>query len=575
MASAAQPSVSSGLLVSARLNISAQPAADRSTDTSLCGFFGLMNRLFADIDRQSESSVETVGAPATTPGGPSETKSVAPTAVSPRRAAAMAAPSPNTYPATLLMPASHLAPGTPLADHPDAAARTPVRRDVPATVTAADHTPAAAPPAPIAGIDVTAETASLSPSEPDQPLTLAHASTSPRTAKRVEGAAKDGRDLCTKTAAGSFAAAAFTIALPEPVSASASSPHASRDVNSSSPDAADASAEVKGFPVVEAIGDKSPFAPTPQILPAADATAAPAVPFDHTLPAPHGIPEALRISSLSDVGTRTPPFELAFSLRLTPLPAVDATFSPAPGGAVRPEAPAAGVAFPRPQMPPIVPGAPAAEAPSSTVPAERSAPIPHISSRQPRPTDTDFAAVSVPTTEHAAALHVAGVVPAPEQEIEPETTRSAPEPAPAATVESLSHDALKPPAAIRSLEFQLDSNQGRVAIRLADRAGDVKVDVRTADNRLASALRGELPELAARIEQSGYRAEMWHPSASSDPERGRPVESAAWAGDFQNSSHGGHGNGQEQEQRGWTEPKQASARKNSGKDFQWLFTSIR
>jgi hypothetical protein len=420
-------------------------------------------------------------------------------------------------------------------------------------------------------IPTTAAPALVTASRP--PVQTLHAAAPPRSPKWANAAAQ-GKE----PSASPVGAAVFAMPLPQPaLSTVLTVPDEDGATFSPVPNAPDSLADGRIIPSASIIGSASDtaFSDRQKILPAT--TAAPAMPYNLSLLPPRGIPEPWRTSSVSEAGNNASPFDLVFSLRLRPLPTADATLSPAPPSAERPEVPAAIAAFPRPEMPPIVPVAPAAEAPSSTASPERSAPVPHIASHQPRSADADLAGVSVPTVEHAVALHVTGVVRSPEQEVQPGTPRSAPEPRPAATVEPPAPDTLKAPAPIRSLEFQLESDQGRVAVRLADRAGDVKVDVRTADNRLASALRGELPELAARIEQSGYRVEMWHPSVSPGADRGRGTESSALAGDSQNLSQGGRGNAQDQEQerRGWTEPKQPSPRKNNGKDFQWLFTSIR
>jgi hypothetical protein len=136
----------------------------------------------------------------------------------------------------------------------------------------------------------------------------------------------------------------------------------------------------------------------------------------------------------------------------------------------------------------------------------------------------------------------------------------------------------KSSAPARALEFQLESDNGRVAVRVADRAGAVTVDVRTADTRLAGALRTDLPELASRFDQTGYRAEIWHPaggSPSSHPaERPRMVSSSVPSDASHNQSARDHGRRRDSEQDDSESPR-PSSRKTDRKDFQWLFTSIR
>ena len=309
---------------------------------------------------------------------------------------------------------------------------------------------------------------------------------------------------------------------------------------------------------------------------------------------PFDLPVRVSAAPAAPARTAAPPAEVAFSLRLKPLPPSDTTSaspafasppsaSPASPGAARPDRPerhtpaAAPVSGPdaavAPDALPNPPGAPAA-APARES-EERAAAAPPAPPRQPRADEGDPASAPAGATGHATPLHAPALERVPEPEARPAALHPAPELRPAATVEPLSHETLKPAAPIRSLEFQLDSVEGRVAVRFADRAGEVKVDVRTPDSHLASTLRADLPELAAKIEQTGYRAEVWQPATSSAVERGRVAESAASSGDFQHQPQGGQGDSQEQQRHDPPAPEQTSPRKDNRKDFQWLFTSIR
>jgi hypothetical protein len=105
----------------------------------------------------------------------------------------------------------------------------------------------------------------------------------------------------------------------------------------------------------------------------------------------------------------------------------------------------------------------------------------------------------------------------------------------------------------------------------------VLVAVRTPDNRLAGQLREDLPALSTRLEQSGFRAEVWHPAAAS--ERPHVVYApAAAAQDAQNQSRQ-DGRGRRQEQQEQQQKAPANGGKPSsgkeGKDFAWLLSSIR
>jgi hypothetical protein len=133
----------------------------------------------------------------------------------------------------------------------------------------------------------------------------------------------------------------------------------------------------------------------------------------------------------------------------------------------------------------------------------------------------------------------------------------------------------RPGPAARSLQLDLNSAGERVAVRLAERDGTVHVDVRTSDNRLASTLREDLPELTARMEQTGFQAEAWHPAAASTTDRLRAPAAAA-AENMQDQRQGSGQQSQEQDRsRDSNSGQQSRQGKQGRKDFQWLFTSIR
>lgn len=131
----------------------------------------------------------------------------------------------------------------------------------------------------------------------------------------------------------------------------------------------------------------------------------------------------------------------------------------------------------------------------------------------------------------------------------------------------------RPATTPRAIEFQLQSDTGRVALRVAGRAGEVTVDVRTSDSRLAGALRADLPELAARIEQTGYHAETWHPASSASARQ--QAESAIASRQLPGEPGSKYGQGQGKDRHEAQQFQQPMHRKQSRKDFQWLFNSIR
>ena len=63
-----------------------------------------------------------------------------------------------------------------------------------------------------------------------------------------------------------------------------------------------------------------------------------------------------------------------------------------------------------------------------------------------------------------------------------------------------------------------DAGDTRVELKVTEHAGELKVAVRTADPDLAGSLRENLGDLVHKLEQSGFRADTWHPAQSSASE---------------------------------------------------------
>ena len=132
----------------------------------------------------------------------------------------------------------------------------------------------------------------------------------------------------------------------------------------------------------------------------------------------------------------------------------------------------------------------------------------------------------------------------------------------------------KPQAAARDIRLEVAHGERRVEVRLVDRGGDVHLAVRTPDQRLSSALREGLPDLAAQLEQSGFHAEPWHagPAGERPPETARP-----------SGAPDPHSRPQPDGRRGQSDPEGRQAkdfeelpnRKQKGKEFTWFMSSLR
>ena len=152
-----------------------------------------------------------------------------------------------------------------------------------------------------------------------------------------------------------------------------------------------------------------------------------------------------------------------------------------------------------------------------------------------------------------------------------------PAPAEAAPEPSTPQPAAAAPVA-HDIKLELNGGGGqRVEVRLTERDGDIHVAVRTPDARLSDAMRADLPALAAKLEQSGFRTDAWQPGSGAGGER-RAAETGAGNASQDSQEHAGQNqqqkqdNPQQQQQRTLTN---APNRKSDRKDFAWLLQTYR
>jgi hypothetical protein len=136
-----------------------------------------------------------------------------------------------------------------------------------------------------------------------------------------------------------------------------------------------------------------------------------------------------------------------------------------------------------------------------------------------------------------------------------------------------------PPPIARDIRLELGGPGRKVEVRLVERAGEVRLAVHTPDDRLADGLREQLPQLATRLEESGFRADEWRAADAGSPERRLDVNASASASPDARQ-HGQPQDGGQQRRDG--EPRQPrdaepQSRRNQekGTAFQWLMESLR
>jgi hypothetical protein len=128
---------------------------------------------------------------------------------------------------------------------------------------------------------------------------------------------------------------------------------------------------------------------------------------------------------------------------------------------------------------------------------------------------------------------------------------------------------------VRNLSIRVSDGGSRTAdVSISERAGEVRVSVRSNDADLTASLRSDLNDLAARIDRHGVSAEFWHPApatVSSGAEMGLRNQDNG-QGSNQHTRQGepnANGNGGQQSNRGrtptpdWLDEFESSTRNSS------------
>jgi len=113
----------------------------------------------------------------------------------------------------------------------------------------------------------------------------------------------------------------------------------------------------------------------------------------------------------------------------------------------------------------------------------------------------------------------------------------------------------------RNVSLHLADGESSVDIRMAERAGEIRVTVHTPDRDLAGSLRADLPDLVGKLRQSGYQAEVWRPAAAAQSDAGR--RSGSDAAPSQEHSPGGRREGRQRQ------PQQQQPENQSRWDGEW------
>jgi hypothetical protein len=301
--------------------------------------------------------------------------------------------------------------------------------------------------------------------------------------------------------------------------------------------------------------------------------------------APEGLVESLGAAEDTKVrvlAASTPDRdEVAFAVRMKA--------APTPMDGAQPESPLKPATAEGPaRIPaPAAQADPAAIEPAAVASGKRASltgetdPAPARATRERRPEATPAERAGTPAVASAGKA-IPHAEPAAQERPEAATGQpdsTAPKPArPQDATESETRPDAAKTAAVRDMKFEVTGGERRVEVRLSERAGEVKMTVRTADAPLASTLRENLPALSARLAESGFKSEAWRPAASSANEWRHDARSAA-GGASQDANAQPRGQDRQPQdgagQRRPKSPQEPMPLKEKGRDFAWLMSSLR
>jgi Flagellar hook-length control protein FliK len=280
---------------------------------------------------------------------------------------------------------------------------------------------------------------------------------------------------------------------------------------------------------------------------------------------------ALSTDNSSSTGT------LAFTARLTPIPETASTAAPP-------------VSAPSSATSPVNHSSSGAQTGRDSQDGSHAEAGQHASTQNPGSAQSDLTSAdstdSTPAPSASAAAISAQICPSPVQSAAPDATPRETRPLPQAEGNQVSAEQVTasnqpdtPAAPAREIQLQLNQGDQRVDVRLTERGGEVRVAVRTPDPQLADTLRDDLPHLSARLEQTGFRTETWHPAlsdASSEVQRRMPATETSFSDPQQSGQNQARQGGQQQQQSPrQPKPNPAAAAQNpQRKEFAWLMSQL-
>ncbi len=119
---------------------------------------------------------------------------------------------------------------------------------------------------------------------------------------------------------------------------------------------------------------------------------------------------------------------------------------------------------------------------------------------------------------------------------------------------------------IKNISLQVNQpGSERIDVRVVQQGGEVHVSVHTGDATMTTGLRQGLSDLQSRLEENGYRSEMWRPGAVT-----APIAASAAGQASTNSSRGDQGQSQPQQQHGGSQQDGGRRNQNQSNRPGWV-----
>jgi hypothetical protein len=199
---------------------------------------------------------------------------------------------------------------------------------------------------------------------------------------------------------------------------------------------------------------------------------------------------------------------------------------------------------------------------SSAVASATKKVVPAAEDETPAPADAHAPLTPIiAASEHTVESNSTAAPAAPAAAPSVATAHRTEAPAPAAETQTTGAA-----APLKNISLQVNQpGSERIDVHVVQQGGEVHVSVHSGDAMLTSGLRQGLSELQSRLEETGYRSEVWRPGAAT-----APIAATAQGEAPTNSSRQGDQHSQQQQQGGSSQQESGRRNQNQSNQPRWV-----